>query len=92
LLSDDDLVFALAVFARFFFSSVASVCSPLDFGRFDFACADELDAFAKTVFFGGGLRAGFGVGFVFASVAAVFETGVGVAFDSGVGKSISLFA
>jgi len=41
LLSDEDLVFALAVFALFFFSAIESVCSSLDFRRLGFAWADQ---------------------------------------------------
>ncbi|PYK21157.1 MAG: hypothetical protein DME55_00260 [Verrucomicrobia bacterium] len=60
----EDLVFALAVFVLFFFSVLESDCSSLDFGRLDFAWADDLDAFANTVFLGVGLAVGFGVAFV----------------------------
>lgn len=86
-LSDDDLVFTLAVFELFFFSVLEPDCSSLDFGRLDFVCADDLDAFANTVFLGVGLAVGFGVAFGFA-VGRGGDVAVGVGFD----KSISLFA
>src|SRR6266498_3436597 len=87
-LSADDLVFVL-----FFFSLLASVCSPVDFCGVDLGCADDLVAFASTVFlgvgFGVGFGAGFGVGFGLGASKA-FGVATGVAF--GVDKSISLFA
>src|SRR6266511_1456509 len=61
-LSADDLIFALTVFAVFFFSLLASVCSSLDFDRSNFSFADDLVAFANKVFFGVGLGVAFGVG------------------------------
>jgi hypothetical protein len=85
--SDVDLAFALAVFALFFFSVLESDCSSLDFGRLDFACADDLDTFANTVFLGVGLAVGFSVAFGFA-----VGLGAGVAVGVGFGNSISLFA
>ena len=86
-LSDDDLVFALTVFALFFFSLLASVCSPLDFGGLDLGYADALVAFARIVFLGVDLGEGFGVAFGFA-VAFGTCVSIGVGF----GNSISLFA
>src|SRR3954447_24506480 len=84
-ISDVDLAFALAVFALFFFSVLESDCSSLDFGRLDFACADDLDTFANTVFLGVGLAVGL-------SVAFGFGLGPGVAVGVAFGNSISLFA
>src|SRR6266498_2964708 len=84
-LSADDLVFVLTVFALFFFSLLASVCSPVDFCGVDLGCADDLVAFASTVFLGVGFGVGFGLG-----ASKAFGVATGVAF--GVDKSISLFA
>src|SRR5438445_13168026 len=62
-LSDYDSVFPLIIFALFFFSLLASVWSPIDFGGLDLGCVDDLVAFASTVFFrsrlGCWLREGF---------------------------------
>jgi hypothetical protein len=55
----------------------------LDFGRLDFACADDLDTLANTVFLG----VGFGVAFGFA-----VGLGAGVAVGVGLGNWISLVA
>jgi hypothetical protein len=90
-LSDDDLVFALTVFALFFFSLLASVCSPLDFGGLDVGCVDALVVFSSTVFLGVALGEGFGEGF---GVAFGFSVGFGEGVSIGVsfGNSISLFA
>src|SRR4029453_8962889 len=87
-LSDDDLVFALAAFALFFFSATESLCSSLDFRRLGFAWAGELDAFANTILLG----AGFSVGLVFSAEVVVFRTGVAIGIGFGVGNSISLCA
>jgi hypothetical protein len=83
----EDSVFGLGVFVLFFFSVLESDCSSLDFGRLDFACADDLDTFANTVFLGVGLAVGFDVAFGFA-----VGLGAGVAVGVGFGNSISLFA
>jgi choline-glycine betaine transporter len=91
LVSDEDSVFALVVFGLFFFSVLEPVCPSMDFGRLDLGFADDLDAFANTVFLGVGLGAGFGVGLVFAAGVVVFGTGVAIGVGFGVGKSISLF-
>ena len=82
-LSDDGLVFALTAFALFFFSLLASVCSPVDFGGLDLGYADDLDAFANTAFLGVGLVVGFGFAVAF---------GTGVSIGVGFGNSISLLA
>src|SRR5215469_6128889 len=83
LVSDDDLVFVLTVFALFFLSLLPSVCCPVDFDGFDLACADDLVAFANTVFLGVGFGAAFGFAVAF---------GTGVSNGVGFGNSISLFA
>src|SRR6267378_307311 len=90
-LSADDLVFGLTVFALVFISVLESVCSSSDFGGLDFACADDLVAFASTVFLGGDLGVGFGRDF---GVAFGFANafGTGVSIGVGFGNSISLFA
>jgi hypothetical protein len=82
-LSAADLAFALTVFALFFFSLLASVWAPADFGGLDLGCADDLVAFTSIVFPGvdSGVAFGFGVAF-----------GTGVSIGVGFGKSISLFA
>ena len=90
-LSADDLAFALKVFALFFFSLLASVWSTVDFGGLDLGCADDLVAFASTVFLGVDLGVGFGVGFDVAFGFAV-AFGRGVSICVGFGNSISLFA
>src|SRR5437868_6816482 len=90
-LSDDDLVFAPGVFALFFISVLESVCYSSDFGGFDFACADDLVAFASTVFLGGDLGVGFGRDFGVAFGFAI-AFGTGVSIGIGFGNSISLFA
>jgi hypothetical protein len=85
-LGADDLVFAL-----FFFSLLASVWPSVGVGGLDLGCADDLVAFASTVFLGVDLGVGFGVAFGVAfGFAVAFGTGVsiGVVF----GNSISLFA
>src|SRR5438874_3937371 len=48
-LSDDDSVFPLTIFALFFFSLLASVWSPIDFGGLDLGCVDDLVAFANIL-------------------------------------------
>src|SRR6266496_2754593 len=83
----EDLVFALADFVLFFLSVLESVCFFLDFFLLDFAWADDLDAFANTVFLGVGLAVGFGIAFGFA-----VGLGAGVAVGVVFGNSISLFA
>ena len=90
-LSDDDSVFPLTIFALFFFSLLASVWSPIDFGGLDLGCVDDLVAFASTVFLGVDLGVGFGRGF---GVAFGFAIAFGTAVSIGVGfgNSISLFA
>jgi hypothetical protein len=55
----------------------------VDFDGFDLACADDLVAFANTVFLG----VGFGAAFAFA-----LPFGTGVSNGVGFGNSISLFA
>jgi hypothetical protein len=89
--SDADLVFALAVFAFFFFSLLESPWSPVDFVELDLRCADDLVAFASIVFLGVDLGVGFGAGFGVALDFAV-GFGAGVSIGVGFGNSISLFA
>ena len=80
-LSEGDLVFALTVFELIFFSLLRSVCSPLGFSGLDLGCADDLVAFASTVFLGVDLGVGFGVAFGFA-----VGLGAGVAVGFGFGN------
>src|SRR5438477_9353630 len=82
-LSDDDSVFPLTIFALFFFSLLASVWSPIDFGGLDLGCVDDLVAFASTVFLGVDLGVAFGFAIAF---------GTAVSIGVGFGNSISLFA
>jgi hypothetical protein len=89
--SDADLVFALAVFALFFFSLLESLWSPVDFGELDLRCADDLVAFTSIVFLGVDLGVGFGADFGVALGFAV-AFGAGVSIGVGFGNSISLFA
>lgn len=89
--SDADLVFALAVFGLFFFSSFESLWSPVAFGELDLSCDDDLVAFARIVFLGVDLGVGFEAGFGVALGFAV-AFGAGVSIGVGFGKSISLLA
>ena len=86
-----DLVFALAVFAFFFFSLLESLWSPVDFVELDFRCADDLVAFARIAFLGVDLGVGFGAGFGVALGFAV-PFGTAVSIGVGLGNSISLLA
>jgi hypothetical protein len=89
--SDSDLVFALAVFALFFFSLLESLWFPVDFGELDLRCTGDLVAFARIVFLGVDLGVDFGAGFGVALGFAV-AFGTGVSIGVGFGNSISLLA